>query len=89
MYLMMGRDFELMEEMPSGNIFAIGGLENLVLKSGTLSSTVFSPSFSDMFFQTTPIVRVAIEPKHPGNLLNSNVFIDTHLSKSFMNFQPT
>jgi ribosome assembly protein 1 len=67
MYLMMGRDFELMDEVPSGNIFAIGGLEHIVLKSGTLSSTIYSPSFTDMFFQSTPIVRVAIEPKHPGN----------------------
>lgn len=64
-YLMMGRELELIDEVPAGNICAIGSLENLVLKSATLSSTVFCPSFTGMFLQTSPIVRVAIEPKHP------------------------
>ena len=62
---MMGRELQAMDEVPSGNIIALGGLESLVLKSATLSSTVYCPSFTDMFMQTTPILRVAIEPKHP------------------------
>jgi ribosome assembly protein 1 len=47
---------------------AIGGLENLVLKSATLSSTPFCPSFTGMVLQTSPIVRVAIEPKDPSKM---------------------
>ena len=65
-YLMMGRELELIEEVPCGNIVAIGGLENLILKSATLSSTLYCPSFTSMYMQTSPIVRVAIEPKNPG-----------------------
>ena len=42
----------------------IGGLDQLVLKSATLSSTVACPVFTDMSFAAPPIVRVAIEPKH-------------------------
>ena len=67
-YLMMGRELQPMDEVPSGNIIAIGGLERIVLKSATLSNSIFCPSFTDMFMQTTPILRVAIEPKHPCNL---------------------
>lgn len=65
---MMGRELQLVDEMPCGNIVAIGGLENLILKSATLSSTVFCPSFASMHLQTTPIVRVAIEPKNPAKM---------------------
>lgn len=68
MYLMMGRELEAVDEVPCGNIVAIGGLENVILKSATLSTTVFCPSFSDMFAQTTPIMRVAIEPKNPSKM---------------------
>ncbi len=64
-YLMMGRELLAMDEVPSGNIIAISGLEGVVLKSATLSNTVFCPSFTDMYMQTTPILRVAIEPKNP------------------------
>lgn len=68
LYLMMGRDLELIDKVPSGNIVAIGGLENLILKSATLSSTLYCPSFTSMFMQTAPIVRVAIEPKNPSKM---------------------
>lgn len=58
----MGRELEALDEVSVGNVFGIGGLESIVLKSGTLSSTVACPAFTDMFFDTSPIVRVAVEP---------------------------
>ena len=67
-YLMMGRDLELVDQVPCGNICAIGGLENLVQRSATLASTPFCPSFTGMYMQTSPIVRVAIEPKDPRRM---------------------
>ena len=68
LYLMMGRELEPINEVPSGNIVAIGGLENIVLKSATLSTSLFCPSFTNMYLQTSPIVRVAIEPKNPSKM---------------------
>lgn len=65
---MMGRELEPVDSVPSGNIVAIGGLKNLVLKSATLSTSLFCPSFTGMNFQTTPILRVAIEPKNPSKM---------------------
>jgi len=41
----------------------IGGLEDHVLKSAALSSTVACPAFTDIHQEATPIVRVAIEPR--------------------------
>ena len=40
------------------------GLENHVLKTVTLSSTLSAPSFTPMHFEATPIVRVALEAKN-------------------------
>jgi len=47
----------------------IGGLEEHILKSATLSSTVACTSFSNMMFEAQPIVRVAVEPKNAGEAI--------------------
>ncbi|ESO91714.1 hypothetical protein LOTGIDRAFT_122006 [Lottia gigantea] len=68
LYLFMGRELELMEEIPAGNILGIGGLEDHILKSATVSSSVYCPSFSTMSFESKPIVRVAVEPDQASNM---------------------
>uniref|UniRef100_A0A8C5PH21 Elongation factor like GTPase 1 n=1 Tax=Leptobrachium leishanense TaxID=445787 RepID=A0A8C5PH21_9ANUR len=68
LYLLMGRELEELEEVPSGNVLGIGGLEEFVLKSATLSTSPACPPFIPLNFEATPIVRVAIEPKHPSEM---------------------
>ncbi|KAJ3593570.1 hypothetical protein NHX12_005904 [Muraenolepis orangiensis] len=68
LYLLMGRELEELEEVPSGNVLGIGGLEDFVLKSATLSTSPACPPFTPLNFEATPIVRVAIEPKHPSEM---------------------
>uniref|UniRef100_A0A8C6S756 Elongation factor-like 1 n=1 Tax=Neogobius melanostomus TaxID=47308 RepID=A0A8C6S756_9GOBI len=68
LYLLMGRELEELEEVPAGNVLGIGGLEDFVLKSATLSSSPACPPFTPLNFEATPIVRVAIEPKHPSEM---------------------
>jgi len=41
----------------------IGGLEDCILKSAALSSTVACPAFTDVHHEATAIVRVAVEPR--------------------------
>lgn len=36
LYMMMGRDLVAVEEVPPGNVFAVAGLENKILRNGTL-----------------------------------------------------
>ncbi|XP_053733471.1 elongation factor-like GTPase 1 [Synchiropus splendidus] len=64
MYLMMGRELEELEEVPAGNVLGIGGLEDIVLKSATLSSSLACPPFTPLNFEATPILRVAVEAKN-------------------------
>ncbi|XP_077418934.1 elongation factor-like GTPase 1 isoform X1 [Vanacampus margaritifer] len=67
-YLLMGRELEELEEVPSGNILGIKGLEEFILKSATISTTPACPPFTPHNFEASPIVRVAIEPKHPSEM---------------------
>uniref|UniRef100_A0ABM5EYZ3 Elongation factor-like GTPase 1 isoform X1 n=2 Tax=Pogona vitticeps TaxID=103695 RepID=A0ABM5EYZ3_9SAUR len=68
LYLLMGRALEELQEVPAGNVLGIGGLQDFVLKSATLSSSPACPPFNPLNFEATPIVRVAIEPKHPSEM---------------------
>ncbi|XP_050068469.1 elongation factor-like GTPase 1 [Anopheles maculipalpis] len=63
LFLLMGRQLEPVDSVPAGNIVGIGGLQNVVLKTATLSNTRFCPPFVDLPLIATPILRVAVEPK--------------------------
>lgn len=45
-----------------------GNLEQYILKSATLSTTLACPPFTEIKAMATPIMRVAVEPKHPMDL---------------------
>ncbi|XP_023669673.1 elongation factor-like GTPase 1 [Paramormyrops kingsleyae] len=68
LYLLMGRDLEELDEVPSGNVLGMGGMEEVILKSATISTNPACPAFTPLNFEATPIVRVAIEPKHPSEM---------------------
>ncbi|XP_072516959.1 elongation factor-like GTPase 1 isoform X2 [Salminus brasiliensis] len=68
LYLLMGRELEELEEVPAGNVLGIGGMEEFILKSATVSTSPACPPFTPLNFEATPIVRVAVEPKHPSEM---------------------
>eukprot|EP00058_Branchiostoma_floridae_P024350 XP_002609840.1 hypothetical protein BRAFLDRAFT_264998 [Branchiostoma floridae] len=68
LYLLMGKELETVDQVPAGNILGIGGLQAHVLKSATVSSTIACPAFSPVYLDAAPIVRVAVEPKHAGDM---------------------
>ncbi|CAG9790922.1 unnamed protein product [Diatraea saccharalis] len=68
LYILMGRELEEINEAVAGNIIGIGGLEEHVLKTATLSSTLACPAFSEIQYAAVPILRVAIEPQNPSQL---------------------
>ena len=68
LYVLMGRSIEAVDHAGAGNIVGIGGLEGVVLKSATLSTTIACPAFRQMSFAATPIVQVAVEPYHPADM---------------------
>ena len=54
--------------VPAGNIVCMFGLQDFVLKSGTLSSTPYCLPMKSITFQSKPMLRVAVEPKNHYNL---------------------
>ena len=64
----MGRQVLPVDWVPAGNVVGIAGLDQCVLKSATLSSTLSCPAFRSMSFLATPIVRVAVEPVHASDM---------------------
>ncbi|KAG2383083.1 hypothetical protein C9374_004420 [Naegleria lovaniensis] len=64
LYLLMGRGLECVDSVAAGNVFGMGGVGKHILKTATISSSIYSPIFSSMYIQSIPIVRFAIEPKN-------------------------
>lgn len=71
LYMLMGRNLELLDSVPAGVVFGIRGLEGSgLLKSGTLCSqlegSVNLAGIANLHGK--PIVRVALEPQYPNDL---------------------
>ncbi|KAL6198800.1 hypothetical protein ACLB2K_028589 [Fragaria x ananassa] len=68
LYLMMGQNLQHVPEAQAGDIVAIRGLGQQILKTATLSSTKNCWPFSSMSFQVSPTLKVAIEPSDPADM---------------------
>lgn len=66
--LMMGRRTDAVESVPCGNTVGLVGLDQVIVKSGTLSDDEEAFPFKDMKYSVSPVVRVAVEPKNPSDL---------------------
>lgn len=69
MYLCLGPSVFPVEEAKAGNVVGIVGLDELVLKTATLSSTWATYPLKSITFQAKPMVRVALEPLHHQDLV--------------------
>jgi elongation factor 2 len=66
--LMMGRYVEPIEDVPCGNTVGLVGVDNYLLKSGTITTSELAHNIKVMKFSVSPVVRVAVEPKNPSDL---------------------
>jgi len=66
--LMMGRYVEPIEDIPCGNTVGLVGIDQYLLKSGTISDSEEAYNIRVMKFSVSPVVRVAVEPKHANDL---------------------
>lgn len=53
LYLMMGRGLDRLQQVPAGNVVAIGGLGTAILKSATITSSLACRPLAPMLFQVT------------------------------------
>merc|ERR1719219_2886280 len=66
--LMMGRYVEAIEDVPAGNICGLVGVDQFLVKTGTISTFKDAHNMKVMKFSVSPVVRVAVEPKNPSEL---------------------
>uniref|UniRef100_A0A0N4Z6Y8 Tr-type G domain-containing protein n=1 Tax=Parastrongyloides trichosuri TaxID=131310 RepID=A0A0N4Z6Y8_PARTI len=66
--LMMGRYIEPIEDVPSGNIAGLVGVDQYLVKGGTITTYKDAHNLRCMKFNVSPVVRVSVEPKNPGDL---------------------
>ncbi|ODV77550.1 translation elongation factor 2/ribosome biogenesis protein RIA1 [Suhomyces tanzawaensis NRRL Y-17324] len=73
LYLIMGREFVKMDNVPAGNIVGVVGLELAVLKNATLCSDLGNKPYINFSSTSTlihnkPIMKIAVEPTNPMKL---------------------
>lgn len=66
--LMMGRYVEQIEDVPCGNTVGLVGIDQFLLKSGTISTSDKAHNIKVMKFSVSPVVRVAVETTHASDL---------------------
>jgi len=66
--IMMGSAVEQVADVPAGNTCALVGVDQYLLKSGTITTAEDGCSIKTMKFSVSPVVRVAVEPKSASDL---------------------
>merc|ERR1712180_342911 len=66
--LMMGRYTEPIENVPCGNICGLVGVDQFLVKTGTITTLENAHNMKVMKFSVSPVVRVAVDCKNPSDL---------------------
>lgn len=70
--LMMGRTVESIPDVPCGNTVALSGVDQYLIKTGTIGSVELPQEeafpIRCMKYSVSPVVRVAVKPKNPADL---------------------
>jgi elongation factor 2 len=66
--IMMGRTQEQVQDIPAGNTAGLVGIDQYLLKSGTLSTCETAMPIKTMKFSVSPVVRVAVAVKNSKDL---------------------
>jgi elongation factor 2 len=66
--IMMGGKVEAVPDVPCGNTVGLVGVDQYLLKQGTISDSDVAHNIRVMKYSVSPVVRVAVEPKHASDL---------------------
>jgi elongation factor 2 len=66
--IMMGRYTEQVADVPAGNTCALVGVDQYLLKTGTIVTEDDAHCIVSMKFSVSPVVRCAVEPKNSADL---------------------
>lgn len=66
--LMMGRTIEQINDVPCGNTVGLVGVDQYLIKQGTITTDENAHNIRVMKYSVSPVVRVAVSPKNPQEL---------------------
>ncbi|KAI8638875.1 elongation factor 2 [Parasitella parasitica] len=66
--LMMGRNIEAIDDCPAGNIIGLVGVDQYLVKTGTITTSEVAHNMKVMKFSVSPVVQVAVEVKNANDL---------------------
>merc|ERR1712205_65861 len=66
--LMMGRSVEQIADVPCGNTVGLVGVDQYILKSGTITDIEDAHNITAMKYSVSPVVKVAVKPKDGEDL---------------------
>jgi elongation factor 2 len=66
--LMMGRTVEYIADVPCGNTVGLVGVDQYLMKTGTISDHPDAHTLRNMKYSVSPVVRVAVQVKNPQDL---------------------
>jgi elongation factor 2 len=66
--IMMGRYTETVADIPAGNTCGLIGIDQFLLKSGTITTSETACCIKNMKFAVSPVVRVAVNVKNSADL---------------------
>jgi len=61
---MMGRTIEAIPDVPCGNTVGLVGVDQYIMKTGTISDHPDAHCIRSMKYSVSPVVRVAVKPKN-------------------------
>ena len=66
--IMMGKKAEDVSEVPCGNTCSLVGVDEALLKQGTITTSSTAHTIRSMKYSVSPVVRVAVNAKNPADL---------------------
>jgi len=66
--LMLGQNIEDVEDGPAGNLIGISGIDQFLIKTGTISTSEQAIPFRQFKYSVAPVYRVVVECKNPSDL---------------------
>jgi elongation factor 2 len=66
--IMMGKNAESIPDVPCGNTVGLAGIDQHLVKTGTISDYDEAHNFKVMKYSVSPVVRIGVSPKNPTDL---------------------
>jgi len=66
--LCLAKDFSPVLNVPCGNVVALGGIDQMMTKSATVTNIKNAHNFSNLHFNVSCVYRIAIRPSDPKTL---------------------